>query len=106
MADVERNYSIARIEGDVLLHHVAFGWVRAQPGMSFPECIRVTVKTGLDGRAEIINSNGNRFQVPPKTLRVVDGLFSEDDIDTMRFVKVSARDMRAARTSMRLAPAI
>ena len=106
MTDRERNYSIAKIEGDVLLYHGAFGWVRAEAGMSFPECIQVTIKTGPEGRAEIINANGNVFNVPPKTLRLIDGMFSEDDIETLRFIKVSARDMRAARTSMRLAPAV
>jgi hypothetical protein len=106
MTDRERNYSIAKIEGDVLLYHGAFGWVRAEAGMSFPECIQVTIKTGPEGRAEIINSNGNVFNVPPKTLRLIDGMFSEDDIDTLRFIKVSARDMRASRISVRLAPAV
>ena len=106
MTEAERNYSIAKIEGDVLLHHGAFGWVRAEAGMSFPACIQVTIKTGPDGRAEIINANGNIFNVPPKTLRLIDGMFSEDDIDTLRFIKVSARDMRASRISVRLAPAV
>jgi hypothetical protein len=106
MTELDRNYSIVSIDGDVLLHHGAFGWVRAEAGMSFPECLRVTIKTGPEGRAEIINSNGNTFNVPPKTLRMIDGMFSEDDIDTLRFIKVSARDMRASRISVRLAPAV
>ena len=106
MSESEREYSISKIEGDVLLHNVAFGWVRAEEGMSFPECLRVTIKTGPNGRVEIINSRGIRFQIPPKSLRLIDGLFSEDDVDTLRFIRVSARDMKAARRSMKLAPAI
>ncbi|MFL6466471.1 MAG: hypothetical protein ACJ72Z_00785 [Pyrinomonadaceae bacterium] len=104
MSDTEKNYSIDKVNGDVLLHHGSFGWVRAQEGMTFPECLRVTIKTGPNGVAEVINSEGSRYNVPPRTLRLIDGLFSEADMDTLRFIKVSARDMRAARVQTRLAP--
>ncbi len=101
-----RTYSIGKIDGDVLVHHGAFGWVRAREGMGFPETTRITIKTGKNGTAEIFNSDGKRFQVPPKSLRLIDGSFTKDDIDTLRFIKVSARDMKAARSWERLVPAV
>ena len=106
MAEIEKVYSISRVEGEVLLHHGSFGWVRAEPGMTFPECLRVTIKTSANGTAEIINANGKRVSVPAKSLQLVDGFFSQDDVDSLRFIKVTARDMMAARTRMRLAPAV
>jgi hypothetical protein len=106
MSGTERNYLISKVVGDVLLHHGAFGWVRAEEGLEFPECMRVTIKTAANSRVKIVNSRGITFEIPPKSLRLVDGLFSEDDVETLRFIKVSARDMKAARRSMKLAPAI
>lgn len=106
MHNTAKTYTIERIEGDVLVHHGAFGWVRAREGMGFPESTRVTIKTGKNSTAEILNANGKNFQIPPGSLRLVDGHFTEDDIDTLRFIKVSARDMKAARSWERLAPAV
>jgi len=106
MRDEERNYSITKIKGDVLLHHGAFGWVRAEEGTTFPEYLRVTIKTGSNGVAEIINAEGRRSLIPPGSLRLIDGFFSEDDMDTLRLIKVKARDMKAARIRMRLEPAV
>lgn len=106
MAEIEKVYSISKVDGDVLLHHGSFGWVRAEPGMTFPECLRVTIKTAANGSAEIINSDGRRVSVPAKSLQLVDGFFTQEDIDTLRFIKVTARDMMAARSRTRLAPAV
>ena len=106
MPNIKKVYSISKVEGDVLLHHGTFGWVRAEPGMTFPECLRVTIKTSANGSAEIINANGRRVSVPAKSLQLVDGFFTQDDIDTLRFIKVTARDMMAARTRLRLSPAV
>jgi hypothetical protein len=106
MENSAKTYSIGRIEGDVLVHHGAFGWVRAREGMGFPETTRITIKTGKDATAEIVNTDGRRFEVPPRSLRLIDGRFTEDDIQKLRFIKVSARDMKAARSLERLAPAL
>ena len=106
MNDTAKTYSIGKIEGDVLVHHGSFGWVRAREGMGFPETTRITIKTGKDASVEIVNADGKRFQVPSRSLRLIDGGFTENDIDTLRFIKVSARDMKAARTWERLAPAV
>ena len=106
MESTVKTYSIENIEGDVLVHHGLSGWVRAREGMEFPENTRITVKTGKNGTAEIINADGERFQVPPRSIRTVDGTFTADYIDTLRFIKVSARDMKAARSWERLSPAI
>lgn len=104
MSESLRNYSIDKVEGDVLIHHGTFGWVRAEEGMRLPECLSVTIKTGPTGAATITNSNGDSYSVPPRTFRLIDGSFSGCGIDPLRFIKVSARDMRAARVPMRLAP--
>ena len=104
MSETDRNYSIVKVEGDVLIHHGTFGWVRAEEGMRLPECLSVTIKTGPTGAATITNSNGDRYNVPPRTFRLIDGSFAGCGIDPLRFIKVTARDMRAARVPMRLPP--
>ena len=105
MSVIDRVYSISRVEGDVLLHHEAFGWLRAEPGMTIPECLRVTIKTSANGSAEIINADGRRVSVPGQMHQPVDGFFAYDDVDNLRFIKVTARDMMSARYLQKLEPA-
>ena len=106
MDNTANTYSIGKIEGDVLVHHGLSGWVRAREGMEFAENVRITIKTGKNGIAEIVNANGQRFRIPPRSLSMIDGRVTEDDISNLRFTKVNARVMKAARTWERLAPAI
>ena len=106
MDDTSKTYSIVKIEGDVLVYHGLFGWVRAREGMAFAENVQITIKTARNGSATVVNADGQQFQVPPRSLRLVHGGSTEDDIKTLRFVKVNAREMKAARTWERLAPAI
>jgi hypothetical protein len=101
-----KTYSIEKIEGDVLIYHELFGWVRAREGMELAANARITIKTGKNGMAVIVNAEGHRLEVPPRSLRLVYGSFTEAEIETLRFVKVNARDMKAARTWERLAPAV
>ena len=90
-----------------MLHDGASGWVRARSGMSFHAGFEVTIKTGSTGRAEIINSRGEHVNVPPRSLKVLSANFSEDDIDTLRNIRLTAWDMMAARVPARqsVAPA-
>ena len=107
MSVSEKGFSIAKVTGEVMLHDGASGWVRARSGMSFNAGYEVTIKTGSTGSADIINARGECVNIPPKSLKVVSGSFSEDDIDTLRNIRLTAWDMMAARVPARqsVAPA-
>lgn len=97
MSAAEKGFSIAKVVGEVMLHDGRTGWVKASDGMKFHAGSEVTVKTGSTGHAEIINARGERVEIPPKSMKVVSGTFSEDDIDTLRNIRLTAWDMMAAR---------
>ena len=97
MSPTEKGFSIVKIVGEVMLHDGRSGWVEAREGMTFRAGFEVTVKTGSNGRAEIVNARGEHVHILPKSLRVVSGSFSEDDIDTLRNIRLTAWDMMAAR---------
>lgn len=107
MSTVEKGFSIAKVVGEVMLHDGRSGWVEARDGMSFHAGFEVTLKTGSTGEAHIINARGEQISIPPRSLKVVSGSFSEDDIDTIRNIRMTARDMMAARVPVRqsVAPA-
>ena len=100
MSVTERVYSIANVAGEVMLHDGRSGWVRAQAGMSFRAGFEITLKTGSTGRVEIVNASGEHINIPPRSMKVVSGDFSEDDIDTLRNIRLTARDMMSARISV------
>ena len=102
----DKTYSIEGIEGDVLVHHGLFGWIRAREGMEFADNVQITIKTGKNGTAHIVNAYGQQFQVPPRSLSLLHGGSTGDDIDTLRFIRVSAREVKAARKWTRLATAL
>jgi hypothetical protein len=106
MDKTAKTYSIVKIEGDVLVHHALSGWVRAREGMEFDENVRITVKTGKNGVAHVVNADGLLLRVTPRSLNMIDGRSTEEDLGKLRFVKVNARVMKAARTWERLAPAM
>jgi hypothetical protein len=107
MLVAEKGFSIAKVVGEVMLHDGQSGWVQARSGMSFHAGFEVTVKTGSRGEAEIINARGELVTIPPRSLKVVSGSFSEDDVDTLRNIRLTAWDMMAARVPVRqsVAPA-
>lgn len=107
MSVSENGFSIAKVTGEVMLHDGASGWVRARSGMSFHAGYEVTIKTGSTGSADIINARGECVNIPSRSLKVVSGSFSEDDIDTLRNIRLTAWDMMAARVPARqsVAPA-
>jgi hypothetical protein len=100
MSVTERMYSIAKVTGEVMLHDGRSGWVRAREGMSFSAGFEITLKIGSTGRVEIVNASGEHINIPPKSMKVVSGNFSEDDIDTLRNIRLTARDMMSARISV------
>ena len=102
---VEKGFSIANVVGEVMLHDGSSGWLRARSGMTFRAGYEITIKTGSTGTAEIINARGEHVNIPPKSLKVVSGDFSEDDIDTLRNIRLTAWDMMAARVPVRVSPA-
>lgn len=107
MSTVDKGFSIAKVTGEVMLHDGQSGWVRARSGMSFRAGYEVTVKTGSTGSAEIVNAQGEHICIPPRSMKVVSGSFSENDIDTLRNIRLTAWDMMAARVPVRqtVAPA-
>jgi len=107
MSTVDKGFSIAKVVGEVMLHDGQSGWVRARSGMSFHAGYEVTVKTGSTGSAEVVNGQGEHVRIPPRSMKVVSGSFSENDIDTLRNIRLTAWDMMAARvpTPQSVAPA-
>lgn len=107
MSTVQKGFSIANVIGEVMLHDGNSGWVQARSGMTFHAGFEVTVKTGSTGKADIINALGEYISIPPRSLKVVSGSFSENDIDTLRNIRLTAWDMMAARVPARrsVAPA-
>lgn len=107
MYPTEKGFSIVKVDGEVMLHDGRSGWVEARAGMSFRAGFEITVKTGSMGRAEIVNARGEHIHILPKSLKVVSATFSEDDIDTLRHIRLTAWDMMAARVPVpqTLAPA-
>ena len=101
MSDAEKGFSIANVVGEVMLHDGSSGWIRARAGMAFRAGFEITIKTGSTGKAEIINARGEHVNIPPKSLKVVSGSFSEDDIDTLRHIRLTAWDMMSARVPVR-----
>lgn len=108
MSGFETLISIVKVQGEVMLHDGRSGWRHAVAGMVFTRDSEITMKTGLSGRAEIINSRGELVVLPPGSLKVVTSQFSADDIDTLRQFSITARDMMSARAPvrMRVAPAL
>jgi hypothetical protein len=102
---VEKGFSIAKVVGEVMLHDGRSGWVQARDGMSFHAGFEVTIKTGSTGQAEIVNARGEHVNIPARSLKVVSGSFSEDDIDTLRNIRLTAWDMMSARVPTRQAVA-
>ena len=107
MSRIETLMSITKVEGEVMLHDGNSGWVRAHPGMVFPKNSEVTIKTGSSGRAEIINTRGELVNLPGNCLKVICDDFSADDVDTLKQITLTARDMMAASIRQRhtIAPA-
>ena len=107
MSTAGKGFSIAKVDGEVMLHDGVSGWIRARAGMTFRADFEITLKTGSTGHAEIINSRGERVNITPRSLRVVSGSFSEDDIETLRNIRLTAWDMMSARVPVRqpIAPA-
>lgn len=105
MSTVEKGFSIAKVDGEVMLHDGSSGWMRARAGMTFRAGFEITLKTGSTGHAEIINARGERVNITPKSLKVISGSFSEDDIDTLRNIRLTAWDMMSARVPVRISPA-
>lgn len=108
MSQIETLMSIVKVEGEVMIHDGASGWVKAHAGMVFPSHAKVTIKTGSSGRAEIINVRGELVNLPGNSMQVITAQFSAEDVDTQRQITLSARDMMAARSLRRhsLAPAV
>ncbi|MEQ1762070.1 MAG: hypothetical protein ABL984_02885 [Pyrinomonadaceae bacterium] len=107
MSTAQKGFSIAKVDGEVMLHDGRSGWVQARDGMSFHAGFEITLKTGSTGYAEIINARGEHINIPPRSLKVISGSFSENDIDTLRHIRLTAWDMMSARVPARqpLAPA-
>ena len=107
MSTAEKVFSIAKVDGEVMLHDGSSGWVRARAGMTFRAGYEITLKTGSTGHAEIINARGEHVNIAPKSLKVINGDFSEDDIETLRNIRLTAWDMMSARIPVRqpVAPA-
>ena len=107
MSTAGKSFSIAKVDGEVMLHDGSSGWMRARAGMTFRADFEITVKTGSTGHAEVINERGERVHISPKSLRVISGSFSEDDIETLRNIRLTAWDMMSARIPVRqpVAPA-
>lgn len=101
MSGIETLMSIVKVEGEVMLHDGRSGWVRAIAGMVFPVTAEITIKTGLSGRADVITARGELVQIPPNALQLILKSFSADDVDTLRQFSITARDMMAARVSIR-----
>lgn len=99
MSAFNDDYVISNIEGDVLLHHRVFGWVRAEAGMTLPECISVKIKTGTNSTVEILNAYGRRLKIPPKRFECINRLFARHEIS---FRQVLPRDIMAASSRMRV----
>jgi hypothetical protein len=108
MSGIETMMSIIKVEGEVMLHDGNSGWVRAHAGMVFPANTRVTIKTGLSGRADIINTRGELVTLPHSSLQVICAQFSASDIGVISQSTLSARDMMSARSMarQRLAPVV
>lgn len=94
MSTAGKSFSIAKVDGEVMLHDGTSGWMRARAGMVFRADFEITVKTGSTGHAEIINVHGERVNIASKSLR---GSFSEDDVETLRNCRLTAWDMMSAR---------
>ena len=105
MSTAGKGFSIAKVDGEVMLHDGQSGWIRARAGMVFRADFEITLKTGSTGRAEIINARGERVNIAPKSLKVISGSFSEDDIETLRNIRLTAWDMMSARVPVRVSPA-
>ena len=105
MSTAGKGFAIAKIEGEVMLHDGISGWIRARAGMTFRADFEITLKTGSTGQAEIINARGERINIPSKSLKVISGSFSEDDIETLRNIRLTAWDMMSARVPVRVSPA-
>ena len=107
MTGIETLMSIVKVEGEVMLHDGRSGWVRAHSGMVFPAGAEITVKTGRSGRAEIINGRGELVVLPRDSMQTINASFSADDVDTLRQIAISARDIVAVRSMIRqrVAPA-
>jgi len=107
MSTAGKSFSIAKVDGEVMLHDGSSGWMRARAGMTFRADFEITIKTGSTGHAEIINACGERVNIAPKSLKVISGSFSEDDIETLRNIRLTAWDMMSARVPARqpVAPA-
>ena len=101
MSTIEKGFSFAYVDGEVMLHDGSSGWTRACAGMAFRAGFEITLKTGSTGHAEIINGRGERIHITPKSLRVISGSFSEDDIETLRHIRLTAWDMMSARVPVR-----
>ena len=105
MSTVGKGFAISKVDGEVMLHDGVSGWIRARAGMTFRADFEITLKTGSTGQAEIINARGERVNIAPKSLKVISGSFSEDDIDTLRNIRLTAWDMMSARVPVRVSPA-
>ena len=108
MSMIETLMSIVKVDGEVMLHDGRSGWVRAYAGMVFSAGAEITVKTGLSGRAEVISPRGERIVLPPHSMRTISGAFAADEVDTLRQIAISARDIVAVRSVVRqrVAPAV
>ena len=86
----EATFSIVNMEGSVMIYDREYGWVRARVGMELSVTSGVTIKTGRDGRAVIVNGHGEFMAIPPCTTRTLGtDVLKEDIIPTLRKMKVS-----------------
>jgi hypothetical protein len=101
MSGVVTMMSIVKAEGEVMIHDGRSGWMRAVAGMVFPAKAKLTIKTGSDGRGEIINARGEHVRLEPSSMLVVCACGTADDVDTLSRITLNGADVRIARILFR-----
>jgi len=99
-------YRVAFVEGDVTITHEHFGSRNAERGMRFTDAAGITIQTGLSSRVIVITPRGDAMDIGEMSHQVISRFASQDFVDTLRNLYVTARDMKSARRFVTLAAAV
>lgn len=99
-------YNVAFVEGEATITHEQLGTCRAKSGISFSDAAKITIRTGPSSRVIVMTPRGDAIEIGEMSSQVIEKHSSQDFIDTLRNLPVTARDMMASRRMVRLGTAV
>lgn len=99
-------YRVAFVEGEVTITHEHLGTRKAEQGMLFTDAASITIRTGLSSRVIVVKPRGDAMYIGEMSNQTISRNVSQEFVDTLRNLYVTARDMKSARRFVKLTAAV